>query len=368
MKYIKVFSLFFWIISLIFIDPDFSQAESGCKKVVDIKKNRLDDDFDGYPNFLEKAIGYSPKVNDCMKHMRCGKLLGDITRVGGSRNILLILDASGSMTTLAQGGKTRIDAAKEAVASFIKLNPRNVKLGLLVYSARGGSNRGCANIELVQPIEIINKKSLSETVMSIEAQGTTPMAFAINKAQEILEKYHRDDNHVILVSDGLESCKGNPVQALYELKMSKASPTIDVIGFGVGGRARSQLKCAAKAAQGQYYDVNSASDLTRVLAYSFDRMKDFYKTMVCINRDFNKFLVCETQKYNKANAWIIRHKLLEKDAEKKRSIRDAEEKIRNRYFNEVKKLSHGAFQKKIKNLQKEIDEVTRNAKRNINND
>jgi hypothetical protein len=65
----------------------------------------------------------------------------------------------------------------------------------------------------------------------------------------------------VLVSDGKETCAGDPCVAARALAAADASLVIHTIGFNVDAAARYQLQCIARVARGTYSDATGAADL-----------------------------------------------------------------------------------------------------------
>ena len=66
---------------------------------------------------------------------------------------------------------------------------------------------------------------------------------------------------LILISDGEESCDGDPCPAARRLAKAGVDLQFNAIGLAVNSKARSQLQCIAKAGDGNYYDADNTSDL-----------------------------------------------------------------------------------------------------------
>ena len=66
---------------------------------------------------------------------------------------------------------------------------------------------------------------------------------------------------IVLVSDGKETCAGDPCAAAKALAAADASLVIHTIGFNVDAAARFQLQCMARVARGTYSDATGAADL-----------------------------------------------------------------------------------------------------------
>lgn len=335
------------------------KADSQCQKKVQKTAQEWDGDFDGYPNFIERAIGYSPQKDDCMDKLKCGKVKIDINRLGEQRNLLIILDASSSMRSRTRKGGKRMDEAKAALQTYIQKLSKNTNVGLLVYSGRKATGERCQRLNLVQPVQRLNKKALKESITQVKEKGLTPMAMAIERAAAILKQRKGQDNEVILISDGHESCGGNPIDAIYKLKNSPAKPRITVIGFGVRGRTKKQLECMAKVTGGKYHGVDSGSDLELALAETFKQLSKLYDVMVCLQREFNNFRTCEANKYNKARSHILNKKMFPKNDKHKKALIRAERLIDKRYNKTVKEMSVKKLEKKKAKLRKAIKEASK---------
>jgi len=70
---------------------------------------------------------------------------------------------------------------------------------------------------------------------------------------------------IILVSDGIETCGGDPCQVVEQLKKTGVKFILHVVGFHVNLAAEQQLKCAAGAGGGRYFAANDADQLLTAL-------------------------------------------------------------------------------------------------------
>ena len=66
---------------------------------------------------------------------------------------------------------------------------------------------------------------------------------------------------IVLVSDGKETCAGDPCAAARALAAADARLVIHTIGFNVDAAARFELQCIARVARGTYSDATGAGDL-----------------------------------------------------------------------------------------------------------
>lgn len=182
-------------------------------------------------------------------------------------NIEVILDSSGSMAK-HMDGKTRMELAKESIEKFAASLPKEANISLRVYGHKGtGSDKdkslSCSSNELVYPLQPYDKVGLSQALEKFKPAGWTPLAQAITEAQKDLSQYKGDGNKniIYIVSDGIETCGGNPVAAAKSLKDSGIAPVVNIIGFDVAGKDQQQLQEIAKAAGGTYSNVKSQQQL-----------------------------------------------------------------------------------------------------------
>jgi hypothetical protein len=179
------------------------------------------------------------------------------------RSIALILDASGSMNAKLAAGGTRLDAAKTAVAAFVeKLDPK-VRLSYRAYGHQSPTKeKNCKDTELLVDFNAAgaNKDAVLAKTRDIRAQGYTPITYVIELAAKDVGK-EAGERAVVLVSDGKETCEGDPCAAAKALAAADAKLVIHTIGFNVDAAARYQLQCVARVARGTYTDASGAADL-----------------------------------------------------------------------------------------------------------
>ena len=175
--------------------------------------------------------------------------------------ILLILDCSGSMWGRVEG-KAKISLAKEVTRELIKDIPANVQLGLMVYGHRRKGD--CKDIETIGKPGA-DRKQLDGAVQKLSARGKTPIADSLLKAGELLGS-REGDTTLVLVSDGLETCGGDPCKVSGELRKKGLKLVIHVVGFDVSSKEAAQLKCIAKAGGGQYFQADNLAQLKAALA------------------------------------------------------------------------------------------------------
>jgi hypothetical protein len=182
--------------------------------------------------------------------------------VMAEENIHLILDASGSMWGKVEG-REKIVIAKEVLTDLIAKLPQDIQVGLTVYGHR--SKGDCNDIQLLVPTEKGNRKILADRIASIVPKGKTPIAGSL----EVVAKHLRQlegSTAVVLVSDGKETCGGDPCALVRRLIVQGINLKMFVVGFDVTDEEKKQLFCIAETGGGQYFDARNAEQLMAAIA------------------------------------------------------------------------------------------------------
>lgn len=186
-------------------------------------------------------------------------------------NVMFLMDASGSMKSEVNGG-VKMELAKDTIHTFVQELPKEASVSLLAYGHKGtGSDAdkqiSCDGIESVYPLLPYEGEAFRHSLNSFQASGWTPLAGAIEKAHELLKPYPDEDyqNIIYIVSDGVETCGGNPVEAAKALQADNIKAQVNIIGFDVDDEGQNQLKQVAEASKGQYATVSDKSDLETLI-------------------------------------------------------------------------------------------------------
>ncbi|MBS4206163.1 VWA domain-containing protein [Lederbergia citrea] len=182
-------------------------------------------------------------------------------------NVEVILDASGSMAHTI-GGKTMMELAKEAISKFLASVPEEANVSLRVYGHKGTGSESdkklsCSSIEQVYGFGKYEEAAFKKSLNKFQPSGWTPLARALEESKKALAKFDAktNTNLIYVVSDGIETCGGNPVEVAKSFADSNVSPIINVIGFNVDSESQKQLKEMAKISNGVYTTVNNGDQL-----------------------------------------------------------------------------------------------------------
>jgi hypothetical protein len=229
----------------------------------------LDRSFSRAACLMRRPVEYS--LNASFAHISPGSL--EVKWQEGSAlagaAVELIIDASGSMrsSNAKIDGRLKIDLAKEAMLKVVADLPAELDVGLRVYGQRikEGQPGDCQDSELVNPIGPLNRDELGMQISNINALGTTPIGYSLQQAGQDLAKV-AGRKLIVLVTDGEEECKTDPVQAITDLRAKGLDVRLDIAGFALPDeKTRLQMQQAAKAGGGQFFDTDNGEALSKAI-------------------------------------------------------------------------------------------------------
>jgi len=172
-------------------------------------------------------------------------------------NVMLILDASGSMWGQVEG-RTKIEIAREVVGDVLTDIGGKVNMGVITYGHR--SKGDCKDIETIVPVGKVDSARYMAAINKLNPKGKTPITAAVRKGAEEL-RYREAKATIILVSDGLETCAADPCALAEELKKQGIDFKIHVVGFDLKKADTSKLQCLADKTGGRYVSAENAGEL-----------------------------------------------------------------------------------------------------------
>ena len=193
------------------------------------------------------------------------------------KSVQIVVDASRSMWG-RMNGEPKMSVAKEILWDVSYWFPEDLDLALRAYGSTSPSESAdCADSALLVPFAEANRGSIRAAVEGLRPLGQTPIAYALNQASRDFGA-RADERAVVLVTDGIESCGGDPVQAARDLR--DQGIVVHVIGFGLGNVAdedSASLQSIAWASGGRYVTAGSAEELKAALAQTVATSYSVYK-------------------------------------------------------------------------------------------
>jgi Mg-chelatase subunit ChlD len=182
------------------------------------------------------------------------------------RAVEIVVDASRSMWGQIDG-VSKMEIAKATLQDVSNWLPSDLDLALRAYGNTSASeNSDCADSSLLVPFGEMNREPIRYAIAGLKPTGQTPIAYALNQAARDFGS-SRSDRAIVLVSDGIESCGGDPVEAAYALR--EQGIVVHLIGFGLGNAAdvdAASLRAVANASGGRYVTASNAEELRAALA------------------------------------------------------------------------------------------------------
>ncbi len=181
------------------------------------------------------------------------------------RAVEIVVDASRSMWGRMHG-EPKMAVAKEILQDVSYWFPEDLDLALRAYGSISPSDSAdCTDSRLLVPFGDNNREPIRAAIAGLRPTGQTPIAYALNQAARDFGTL-QDDRALVLVTDGIESCGGDPVQAARELR--EQGIMVHLIGFGLGNGAdedTASLQAVANASGGRYVTAGSAEELKAAL-------------------------------------------------------------------------------------------------------
>jgi len=175
--------------------------------------------------------------------------------------ILLVFDCSKSMVA-DYSGKPRMEVAKQLLSQLVdslKVSD-NTELALRMYGFQTQYPPGdCKDTRLVIPFSKNNGVAIKSKVSSVQPTGITPIAHSLNEAANDFPT-GPGINMIILITDGIEECEGDPCEASANLQKKGIILKPFIVGIGLNPEQAKAFDCV-----GNFFDIASSESFNNVL-------------------------------------------------------------------------------------------------------
>lgn len=122
--------------------------------------------------------------------------------------------------------------------------------------------RNCKDSKLEIPFApaSVNAFKIKQFINKLEPKGTTPIAYSIAQAEKDFTECKNCRNIIILITDGIEECEGNPCEVSVMLQKKGIFIRPFVIGIGLDMKFADALGC-----MGKFVDVSNENNFYPVL-------------------------------------------------------------------------------------------------------
>jgi hypothetical protein len=183
---------------------------------------------------------------------------------GAAPAVELILDTSGSMLQALEGQR-RIDIARTVLSQLVaETIPPGTPLALRVF---GDTPESCET-NLAAPLQPLDPAAMAGLIDGLEAIDgvNTPIGASLQAVAGDLQGV-TGPKIVVLVTDGEETCGGDPAAAIRALAAQGIDARVNIVGFAVDDEAlKAQFREWAHLGNGQYFDAAGAAELGQSIA------------------------------------------------------------------------------------------------------
>ena len=176
--------------------------------------------------------------------------------------ILFLLDASGSMYA-QMGSDIRMGVAKRLLSKMVDSlrNTQGLEIALRVYGhTTTKDKRNCKDTRLEVPFGKTNHDQIQQKLRDLKPLGTTLIAYSLQEAAYDFPKDDRCRNIIILITDGIEECDGDPCAISEALQRRGVILKPFIIGVGLDENFAKHFECV-----GRFFDATTESGFDDVL-------------------------------------------------------------------------------------------------------
>lgn len=182
--------------------------------------------------------------------------------------ILFIFDASQSMYGNWESDK-KINIARKYLIHLIDSleGKENIQLALRVYGHQNPvPPQDCNDTRLEVPFSDNNAPEIRQKLRYLVPKGTTPIANSLKLAENDFPPCSNCRNIIILITDGIEACDGDPCQASLNLQKKGIVLKPFVIGIGSDPNFEKTFECV-----GHFYNSPNEEKFNEVLGVVISR-------------------------------------------------------------------------------------------------
>lgn len=202
--------------------------------------------------------------------------------------ILFVFDASKSMNTRHQN-TTRMDGAKNLFYRFVDSLQKDKSLlfALRMYGHTVKYPPGdCRDSKLVVPFATNNIALIKQKVSEAKPTGITPIEHSLTEAANDFAD-NKSTNIVIIITDGIEECGGDPCKARQKLMAKGIVFKPFIIGIGLSPEQIKTFECV-----GTFYDFDNSATFSTISGII--QQQKLNRTTAQVNLLDNKSLPLET--------------------------------------------------------------------------
>ncbi len=171
--------------------------------------------------------------------------------------IMFVLDGSGSMKQ-KWGDNSKFELARDLLFKLIdsveRKNP-NVEFAVRVFGYQfPNTQHDCKDSRLLVPFAKNNATKITNALNKITPQGMSPIAYSIEQGAKDFPVDTQSLNSIVLITDGEETCGGDPCKVSKELAAHRVLLKPFIVGLNVDESSKDKYKC-----MGAFFDTKDKS-------------------------------------------------------------------------------------------------------------
>jgi len=182
--------------------------------------------------------------------------------------ILFVFDASQSMYGTWESDR-KINIARRYLIEIIDSLEQmdNIQMALRVYGHQSPvPPQDCNDTKLEVPFDSNNAGQIRQELRYLIPRGTTPIANSLEAAANDFPSCDNCRNIIILITDGIEACDGDPCQVSLNLQKKGIVLKPFVIGIGIDPNFEKTFECV-----GHFYNTPNEEKFHEVLGVVISR-------------------------------------------------------------------------------------------------
>ncbi|MFT7298980.1 MAG: Ca-activated chloride channel family protein [Sphingobacteriales bacterium] len=197
-----------------------------------------------------------------------GESYGQSALKKGKTRILFVLDASGSMKENWQSNpkiETAIAVLNQMLDSIANVNKnldfsQKIEVGLRVFGHQHPrSEKNCRDTKLEVPFTNFGIGEIRKSLPLLTPQGYTPIAYSLGLSTEDFPKSEDARNMIVLITDGVENCDGDPCEVSNKLQRNGIILRPFIIGLGLNATQKKMFDCV-----GTVYNAEKETSVSQI--------------------------------------------------------------------------------------------------------
>lgn len=182
---------------------------------------------------------------------------------GKTTRMLFLLDGSGSMVA-QMSNTTRWAAAVDIMTKMVDTlrKVENLQVGLRVFGHNKTiDKRDCYDTKLEVPFGPFNHKTFITKLRTIKPLGYTSITQSLLAASRDFPSDKNSRNIIIIITDGVEECPGDPCMVSTELQKKGIILRPFIVGIGAEDeKMKTTYSCA-----GKYFNANTVEEFNKII-------------------------------------------------------------------------------------------------------